>query len=183
MSPFQCPSLFSILSFLEYEHGVFHPIGGCGAVTAAMARLAEDMGVRFALDEPVEQVLTEHGKACGVRTAKRTLMADAVVMNADFAQAMKKLLPNSQRRKWTNERIAKKKFSCSTFMLYLGIEGRYDDVSHHTIYLAKNYRENLNDIESAHRLSADPSFYVQNAGVTDETLAPAGNSTLYVCCR
>ena len=29
MSPFQCPSLFSILSFLEYEYGVFHPIGGC----------------------------------------------------------------------------------------------------------------------------------------------------------
>ena len=25
MSPFQCPSLFSILSFLEYEHGVYHP--------------------------------------------------------------------------------------------------------------------------------------------------------------
>ena len=35
MSPFQCPSLFSILSFLEYEYGVFHPIGGCGAVTAS----------------------------------------------------------------------------------------------------------------------------------------------------
>ena len=31
MSPFNCPSLFSILSFLEYEYGVFHPIGGCGA--------------------------------------------------------------------------------------------------------------------------------------------------------
>lgn len=29
MSPFKCPSLFSILSFLEYEHGVFHPYGGC----------------------------------------------------------------------------------------------------------------------------------------------------------
>ncbi len=38
MSPFTCPSLFSILSFLEYEHGVFHPIGGCGAITRAMAR-------------------------------------------------------------------------------------------------------------------------------------------------
>jgi phytoene desaturase len=44
MSPFTCPSLFSILSFLEYEHGVFHPVGGCGAVTKAMARIAEDRG-------------------------------------------------------------------------------------------------------------------------------------------
>ena len=32
MSPFRCPSLFTILAFMEYEHGVFHPTGGCGAV-------------------------------------------------------------------------------------------------------------------------------------------------------
>ena len=37
MSPFQCPSLFSILSFLEYEYGVWHPIGGCAAVSEKMA--------------------------------------------------------------------------------------------------------------------------------------------------
>ncbi len=45
MSPFRCPSLFTILSFLEYEHGVFHPRGGCGAVSQAMARAAEKLGV------------------------------------------------------------------------------------------------------------------------------------------
>ena len=27
MSPFRCPSLFTILSYLEYDFGVFHPIG------------------------------------------------------------------------------------------------------------------------------------------------------------
>jgi phytoene desaturase len=180
MSPFRCPSLFSILSFLEYEHGVFHPIGGCGAVTAAMAKCCEEMGVEIALDEPVEEVLVEHGQAKGIRTSKRTLAADAVVMNADFAEAMRKLVPARHRRKWSDTKIASKRFSCSTFMMYLGIEGRFDDVAHHTIYLAKDYMSNLRDIEDAHRLSADPSFYVQNAGVTDATLAPEGFSTLYV---
>ena len=184
MSPFQCPSLFSILSFLEYEHGVFHPVGGCGAVTAAMARVAEEMGVEICLNEAVEEVLMDHSRsrpvARGVRTSRRTIDAEAVVVNADFAEAMKHLVPNSSRRKWTDERIASKDFSCSTFMLYLGLEGVYDDISHHTIYLAKDYRQNLADIESAHRLSADPSFYVQNASVTDSTLAPPGHSTLYV---
>ncbi len=180
MSPFRCPSLFSILSFLEYEHGVFHPIGGCGAVTKAMARLAEDMGVEVLLNEPVEQLLVEQGEARGVRTAKRTLKADAVVVNADFADAMRKLLPQQHRKRWTDKRIERKRFSCSTFMMYLGIEGRYDDVAHHTIYLAENYQQNLRDIEGLHRLSQDPSFYVQNAGVTDPTLAPKDHSTLYV---
>jgi phytoene desaturase len=180
MSPFRCPSLFSILSFLEYEHGVFHPTGGCGAVTRAMARIAREMGVEILLDEPVERVLVEKGKAIGVKTANHSLPADAVVMNADFAGAMRRLVPNHLRKRWTNERVEKKKFSCSTFMMYLGIEGRYDDVSHHTIYLEKNYRQNLRDIEDLHRLSEQPSFYVQNACVTDRTLAPEGKSTLYV---
>ncbi len=180
MSPFTCPSLFSILSFLEYEHGVFHPIGGCGSVTRAIARVAEDLGVRILLNEPVEGIQFEGKKATGVRTAKRTLRADAVVVNADFAQAMERMIPNHLRRRWTDKKIHSKKFSCSTFMLYLGIEGLHEDVSHHTIYLAKDYERNLRDIERDHVLSDDPSFYVQNACVTDSSLAPKGMSTLYV---
>jgi phytoene desaturase len=180
MSPFQCPSLFSILSFLEYEHGVFHPTGGCGAVTQAMARIAREMGVKILLNEPVERVFVENGKAIGVKTEHYSLPADAVVVNADFAGAMRQMVPNHVRRKWTNETLAKKDYSCSTFMMYLGIDGCYNDVSHHTIYLAENYRQNLQDIETLHRLSDNPSFYVQNASVTDSTLAPKGRSTLYV---
>ena len=180
MSPFRCPSLFSILSFLEYEHGVFHPIGGCGAVTAAMARICEEMGVEILLEEPAEEVLIEHGKAVGVRTSKRSLKADSVVMNADFADAMKSMVPAKHRKRWSDKKIAGKSFSCSTFMMYLGIEGRFDDVAHHTIFLAENYQQNLRDIEDLHQLSEDPSFYVQNACVTDASLAPKDCSTLYV---
>ena len=180
MSPFRCPSLFSILSFLEYEHGVFHPTGGCGAVTRAMARIATELGVEIATGEAVEKVVVENGTATGLKTSRRSLAADAVVLNADFAGAMKRLLPNQQRRKWNDRTLARKKYSCSTFMMYLGIKGRFDDVSHHTIYLADNYRENLCDIEERHTLSANPSFYVQNACVTDPGLAPEGHSTLYV---
>jgi phytoene desaturase len=65
-------------------------------------------------------------------------------------------------------------------MMYLGIEGRFDHLDHHTIYMAKDYARNLEEIEECHVLSEDPSFYVQNACVTDPSLAPEGMSTLYV---
>lgn len=179
MSPFRCPSLFSILSFLEYEHGVFHPIGGCGAVTEAMARVARRLGVDIRLNEPVREILFEGRRAVGVRTDAGELRSDALVVNADFARAMARLVPDAVRRRWTDRKIGRKKFSCSTFMLYLGLDGRYD-VPHHTIYISADYEQNLDDIERRHVLSEDPSFYVQNAGVTDPTLAPWGKSTLYV---
>ena len=179
MSPFRCPSLFSILSFLEYEYGVFHPIGGCGAITAALARVAQRIGVEIQLDEPVEEVLLEGRRATGVRTPRGIYEADAVVLNADFARAMTRLFPNEKLRRWNKRRMARKKFSCSTFMLYLGIEGRYD-LPHHNIYVSADYERNLDEIENQHVLSRDPSFYAQNASVTDPTLAPAGMSTVYL---
>lgn len=179
MSPFRCPSLFSILSFLEYEYGVYHPVGGCSAVTQALARVAARLGVEISLGEEVQELLIEKGRARGVRTAGGEVRADAVVLNADFARAMQRMIPNRQRRRWTDEKIARKKFSCSTFMMYLGVEGRFD-LPHHTIHIAKDYQRNLDEIENRHVLSEDPSFYVQNACVTDPSLAPRGHSALYV---
>lgn len=179
MSPFRCPSLFSILSFLEYEHGVWHPLGGCAAVTEAMARVAARLGVEICLNEPVEEILFTGRRAVGVRTAQATHRADAVVVNADFARSMERLVPNQLRRRWTNEKLAKKKYSCSTFMMYLGVTGEFD-LPHHTIHIAEDYTRNLDEIENQHVLSADPSFYVQNACVTDKSLAPRGHSALYV---
>ncbi len=180
MSPFNCPSLFSILSFLEYEYGVWHPIGGCSAVSEAMARIASEMGVTFSLGDEVKELLFEGRRAVGVRTATEVIHADAIVVNADFAHTMTKLVPDRLRSRWTDRKIAKKKYSCSTFMMYLGIDGLCEDVPHHTIYTAADYTRNLGDIEERHVLSEDPSIYVQNAGVTDPTLAPKGMSTLYV---
>lgn len=180
MSPFNCPSLFSILSFLEYEHGVHHPIGGCAAVTERMAEVVEDLGGDVRCCEPVREILFEGRRAVGVRTDEGEHRADAVVINADFAHAMTRLVPERLRRRWSDRRIGKKRFSCSTFMLYLGLEGVYDRLGHHTIYMARDYQRNLDEIERQHVLSDDPSFYVQNACVTDPSLAPAGMSTLYV---
>jgi phytoene desaturase len=63
--------------------------------------------------------------------------------------------------------------------MYLGIEGDLPGLSHHTIYLADDYRRNIAEIEAG-QAPTDPSFYVQNACVTDPALAPPGHSTLYV---
>ncbi len=179
MSPFRCPSLFTILSFLEYEHGVWHPRGGCGAVMEAMARVGGQLGVRLRLGEPVEEILFEGRRAVGVRTAAGEERFDAVVLNADFAHAVQKMIPDRLRRRWTDRKLARKRFSCSTFMLYLGLEGDLPELPHHTIYLAEDYRRNLAEIEAGEAPGA-PSFYVQNACLTDPGLAPPGHSTLYM---
>ena len=179
MSPFKCPSLFTIVAHVEYGFGVYHPIGGCNAIPRAMARVATEMGVDIRLNAGAEEIEFEGRRARAVRTAEDTFPADAIVVNGDFSSTIPKLIPDAKRKRWTDRKIAKKKFSCSTFMLYLGIEGRYDDMHHHTIFLSEDYLHNIQEIDEG-RAPQEPTIYVQNASVTDPTLAPEGHSTLYV---
>lgn len=179
MSPFQCPSLFSILSHLEYEYGVFHPLGGCAAVSEKMAEVAQQLGAKLRLGQEVTGFGFRGKRVTAVDTSQGSLPADAVVINADFSEAMRRMVPDRLRKRWSDKKLAKKRYSCSTFMLYLGIEGSVD-LPHHNIHIAKDYDQNLLDIEQRHVLSEDPSFYLQNPCITDPGLAPAGHSVLYV---
>jgi phytoene desaturase len=138
------------------------------------------MDVRIRLSDPIEEMLFDGRRAVGVRTADGEQRFDALVVNADFAHAMTHLVPDRLRRRWTDKKIAGKKFSCSTFMLYLGIDGPIDELAHHTIYLTRDYRRNIDEIEQGTAAPGEPSFYVQNASVTDDGLAPPGMSTLYM---
>ena len=191
MSPFRCPSLFTILSYLEYDYGIYHPEGGCGAVSRTMTRVAEELGADVELGAEVTGLRFDDAgrpKRCtGVayRDAEgdtHTLHADAVVVNADFAAAMRDLVPDRLRRRWTDAKLQKKKYSCSTFMMYLGVEGTYpaDTAAHHQIFLAHDYARNLDEIENQHVLSENPSVYAHNPSVTDPSMAPDGHSSLYV---
>ena len=180
MSPYKCPGLFTILSFLEYEHGVFHPLGGCSAITRRMGELARQLGAKIETGVAVEEIVFNGVKAVGVKTTSGQAPADAVVVNSDFAQTIRRLIPQALRRRWSDDRIASKRYSCSTFMMYLAIDGALPELAHHNIFLAGDYRQNLYDIEQGHVLSTNPSFYVQNACVKDPSLAPDGCSTLYV---
>ena len=179
MSPFRCPSLFTILALLEYEFGVWHPIGGCGAVSDAMAKAARDIGVTFKLGEPVTSIAFEGKRAVGVTSARGFQAADAIVVNADFSGTIGQLVPDRLRKHWPDARIAKAKYSCSTFMLYLGIEGRYDHLDHHTIFLSKDYEGNIREIEAG-LIPTDPSIYVQNPCATDPLFGDATRSSIYV---
>jgi phytoene desaturase len=181
MSPWEAPGLFSILAFIEHGGGIYHVTGGLSQLSVAMARAFEEEGGAMHLSTPVREVLIENGRAVGVLLEDGSEQrADDVVINADFAHAMKQLVDGRHRKKYTDDALARKKYSCSTFMLYLGVNRVYDKLAHHSIIFADDYKANITDITKLGVLSEQPSFYVQNPVVTDQTLAPEGKSTLYV---
>lgn len=180
MSPWDCPGLFAIIPYIEHHFGIYHVMGGLNRISAKMAEVAAGHGVQVHLNTPVRRLLLEGRRVCGVVLDDgREVRGDEVIINADFARAMETLVPPGTLRKYSPERLRKKRFSCSTFMLYLGVDKIYP-VPHHTIVFAHDYRKNVEAIFNGDGFPEDFSFYVHNPSVTDPSLAPAGQSAVYV---
>ncbi|HSP23094.1 MAG TPA: phytoene desaturase family protein [Planococcus sp. (in: firmicutes)] len=180
MSPWECPGAFSILSYMEHAYGIFHPIGGVNQLSQAMAKVIEELGGTIHLGKGVKKLVIENRAVKGVELENGSIeLADEVVINGDFAHVMTHLVEPGILKKYSPKKLEKKKYSCSTFMMYLGLDKKYD-LSHHTIVFSKDYKKNVEEITNTRMLSADPSIYIQNASVTDPTLAPEGKSTLYI---
>ncbi len=182
MHPSVCSSIFSLIAFLEFADGIWHPEGGFRALARALAQALTDLGGHIHLKCPVRQVWIEDGRARGVDLENgERVQADAVLINADFGYAMRHLLPESARGRYTDKKLGQMRFSCSTFMLYLGVNRRYEGRPHHQLYLSEHIRRREPPwIDDSALDETDPSFYVCNPTLIDSGNAPAGHSTLFV---
>ena len=180
MSPWDCPGLFTMIPYTEHAHGVYHVMGGLCRISDALARVAREEGATIHTSAPVKRVIVNKGKATGVELESGDKIdCDEVVINADFGYAMSHLFDEGIIRRYNPQALEKRKFSCSTFMMYLGVDRTFD-AEHHTIVFAENYKQNLEDISERKIASKDISVYIRNAAATDGTCAPPGHSALYI---
>ncbi len=180
-NPFQASSIYALIHFLERRWGVHYAMGGTGSIVAAMAKLFGELGGELLLSSTVEEILVENGRAAGVRLAGgRTLPASIVVSNGDAAHTYKHLIAARHRRRWTDRRIDRARYSMSLFVAYFGLRGPRPEIAHHTILLGPRYRELLDDIFTRKVLAEDFSLYLHRPTATDPSLAPPGCETFYV---
>ncbi len=180
MSPWECPGMFAIIPYIEHAFGIQHPVGGLSRISEAMAEVARGHGATIRLGTVVEEILVRNGRAEGLRLAGgEEVEADEVVINADFGYAATRLFRPGVLRKYTPARLARMRLSCSTFMIYLGVDRIYD-LPHHTVVFARDYRRNVEAVFGKGVLTADLSFYVRNAVATDPGLAPPGHAAVYI---
>lgn len=182
MHPTLSASVFSLIPYIEMAFGVWHPQGGFRALAQAIAQGFQDLGGKIHLNTPVKQVWLENRQVQGIELENgERIKADTVIVNADFASAVQTLIPQTAQGKYTENFFAKKQFSCSTFMLYLGINKRYDNLPHHQLYLSEHIRKREKPFVDDSALDEiDPPFYVCNPTPVDSGNAPEGHSTLYV---
>ncbi len=179
-NPFRTTSIYCLISFLERYWGVHFPIGGTGVLVDGLVRLIEGQGNSVHCGQEVKRILIEEGRASGVELASgERIAADIVVSNADAAWTYRELVGGDHRKHWTDDRLAKARYSMSLFVWYFGTKRKYPEVSHHTIVLGPRYRELIEDIFERKTLAEDFSLYLHRPTATDPTLAPAGCDGFY----
>ncbi len=180
ISPKKGPSIYTIIPMIETLYGVSYAKGGMYAYAEALERRFKELGGTLKLDTEVESIVFDGTRATGVQTKTKTIEADAVVCNADFPYAMKHLIQSPKvKGKYTDKKIAKMDYSCSVFLLYIGLDKQIDNLQVHNLYFGSDFDENLREIFTG-LLPSDPAFYIYSPSRVDDSVAPKGKEGIYV---
>jgi len=180
-NPLTTTAYYCLIQHLERLHGVHYAMGGTGEIAAGLVRLAEGQGAAFRYNAEVAEITVADGRASGVRLASgEAIAADIVVSNADPAWTYSRLLKTHKRRRWTDRKLARAKYSMSLFVWYFGTSRRFEDVYHHAMVLGPRYEGLLRDIFSKRHMPDDMSLYLHRPSASDPSVAPPGCDAFYV---
>lgn len=160
ISPFDGPNIYTLVPVVSQLYGLWHLKGGMYSFINALSKLIYELGGKINTNVNVKEILFLEDKAIGIKTNNGIEKADIIVCNADFPYAMKNLVKNEYYKdEYTDKKLSEMKYSCSTFIIYLGLRKKYPQLSVHNIYVSENFREN---IESAFigTLPENPSLYI-----------------------
>jgi phytoene desaturase len=180
-NPFTTSALYALILHLERSGGVHFAMGGTGALVRGLVGLIERQGGQLRYGAKAERILLDGRTAVGVQLdSGERIGASVVVSNADTAWTYGQLLPSALRRRWSDRRLARARYSMSLFVWYFGTRCQYPEVAHHTILVGPRYRELLRDIFERRVLAEDFSLYLHRPTASDPALAPAGCDAFYV---
>ena len=178
-SPYKAPAVYSLMNHIDFEMGVFYPMGGMTKVFKAFYDIAKKNGVKFIFNTPVNKILVENKKAIGVSTTKGKHMADIVVSNADYQFTEMQLL-DKKHRQFSEKYWSSRTMAPSGFILYLGIKKQFKELVHHNLFFAKQWKESFEAIFKGQKLPQSPSYYICAPSKTDPSVAPKGCENLFV---
>lgn len=183
IDPKNGPSLYSIIPMIEMMFGVHFIKGGMYGMAQGLTRLNEDLGVDIQLNADIEEIIIDpkFKRADGVRVNDTVRRFDKVLCTADFPYAAEHLMPkHAPIKKYPPKKIDRLDYSCSAFLMYIGLDiDITQQVQLHNVLFAEDFRRNIDDIFQG-RLTEDPSIYVYVPAVGDASLAPEGQTGIYV---
>lgn len=177
-NPYRTPGIMGIIPHYEHNVGTFFPTEGMNSITTSLVKLAEDIGVEFLYNSPVEEILVDtlEKKVTGVKVNNKTINSNLVFSNMDVYFTYNKLLPKIKAPKKT---LAQER-SSSAIIFYWGIKKQFPELDLHNIFFSDNYKEEFTCIFDEKTIFVDPTVYINISSKLAKDDAPTGSENWFV---
>ncbi|MBL1173625.1 beta-carotene ketolase CrtO [Pantanalinema sp. GBBB05] len=191
-------SIGAIMMAMRHDPGMARPKGGTGALTKALLNLVQSLGGTVLVDQHVEKVLIDDGRAVGVRVAGGTEYRAnrGVISNIDARRLFLQMVDQAdtdaadpELRERLERRIVNNNETILKIDCALSEPLRFEHHQHRDEYLTGSIliADSVKQVEQAHSdpsvgkiPDADPSMYVVVPTMLDPSMAPNGQHTLWI---
>ena len=177
--PADTPALYTLMNYADMSLGTWYPMGGMYEIVGAMVATAVEQGANIRLNETVESITVEDGKAVAVVTQNGTYAADFVVAGADYHHVEQQIL-EPQYRQYTEKYWQSRTMAPSSLLFYLGVGKRLSGLAHHNLFFDADFDQHAADIYTKPAWPQKPLFYVCCPSKTDPSVAPVDSENLFV---
>ncbi len=178
-APKDAPALYSIMSHVDLNLGVWYPDGGLAGAADGFRRLAEDLGAEIRTECEVTNIVIEKGRAAGVQCGDERIPADLVLSACDYQHSECSLL-DKKYRSYPEKYWQKRTVAPSMFLIYMGIGRKLKSFDHHNLYFMNNWDDHFKTIFSEPSWPQKPCFYLSCNSKTDKDSAPAGCENVFI---
>lgn len=176
--PYQTPATLTIIPHLEYNIGAFFPVNGMYGITQGLVKLAEELGVKFRMNEKVTEICVENNRAVGVKTSSMPTQErfDRVVSNMDVTPTFRKLLPNQKHP----DKILDQPKSGSGLIFYWGVKKTFSELGLHNIFFSDDYKTEFEHQFTHKTIYSDPTIYLNITSKYKPDDAPEGCENWFI---
>jgi phytoene desaturase len=177
-NPYQAPATLNVIPHLEQHFGAYFPAKGMYSITSCLVALAQDLGVKFKYQSPVQEIVLAGKKAAGVVVDGQTVTADVVISNMDVWYTYNKLLKSFPELQ--PQRTLRQERSSSALIFYWGIDRQFPQLDLHNIFFSANYKAEFDAIWKDKSIYEDPTVYLNISSKYKPDDAPPGCENWFV---
>jgi len=178
-APKNTPSLYTLMSHVDFNLGVWYPMGGMGKVIQEIANIAKSKGVIIKRNHEVTSLIVENQLVRKIETTKGVFEGDIVVSAADLHHTETNLLIEKYQT-YPQKYWDKKTIAPSAFIIYLGLNKKLKNLSHHNLILDNDWEDHFETIFKNPQWPDKPSYYVCVPSITDSSVAPKNKENLFI---
>jgi phytoene desaturase len=181
VNPMKSSNMYTLIPVISAIKGLWYLKGGMNSFVLALEEYIRKNGGTIYLNTKCEKLLVKENYIKSVVTDKGVLSADVVICNSDYSYS-KKTYFNKNLNENKSVKDRKFNYSCSVFMLYIGLKKKYECLAVHNMYIGSNFKKN---IEAAFKgkIPSEPPLYIYCPSKIDSTMAPEGKDAINVMIR